>query len=274
MNNKALAEKQSIFKKSSTTYYYSSLFFTGQVKNDVFTLYAFVRYADDLVDAIPAKADEFRSFRALTEKALDGSPAHNHIIDDFVELSRRKNFDPSWTHAFFDSMESDLTKNSYETYEELQTYMYGSAEVIGLYMCRIFDTPDEALSYAQKQGEAMQFINFIRDIQEDVELGRHYIPRADARKFKTHIPPRPEEYDNFCALIRYEINKYKSIQKTADKGHAFIDRRFRIMVKTSAAMYNWTARRIEKDPLIVLRKKVKPSKWLVIGTVLRNALLG
>ncbi len=274
MNTKSLAEKQALFKKSSTTYYYSSLFFTGEVKKDVFTLYAFVRYADDLVDAIPAKADEFYRFRKATENAFNGRLSKNHIIDDFIQLSKRKNFDQSWTIAFLDSMERDLSKKSYETYEELQGYMYGSADVIGLYMCRIFDTSDVALEYAQKQGEAMQFINFIRDIQEDSELGRQYIPRSDARKFNTHIPPHPVEYENFCNLIRYEIQKYRALQLEADKGHSFIDRRFRIMVKTSAAMYSWTADRIEENPLIVLQKKVKPSKWFVIANVIKNALVG
>lgn len=264
--------KKLIFKGASTTYYYSSMFFTPEVKDAVFTLYAYVRYADDLIDTVPPKIREFKKFREDTKKAFEGKKVGFPIIDDFAELAREKDFDPQWTWAFLDAMESDLTTHTYDTYKDLQVYMHGSAEVIGLFMSKIFDTPEVAYPYAQAQGEAMQFINFIRDIQEDHELGRQYIPTEDLKKFKTHIPPKPHEIENFCKLVRFEIQRYKKIQAKADKGNPYIQRRFRIMVKTSAGMYNWTARQIEKNPMIVFEKKVKPNKWYVILSALKYAI--
>lgn len=268
----SLVEKKKLFKKSSTTYYYSSLFFTGQIKKDVFTLYAFVRYADNLVDAIPPKKTKFFDFCKKVTRAFNGEVLGNHIIDDFIELSKRRKFDQDWTLAFLASMKADLTKHHYKTYEELQKYMYGSANVIGLYMCAIFNTSSRFHPYAQAQGEAMQFINFIRDVQEDYELGRQYIPSSDVKKFHTHIPPKPGEEAAFCLLMRSQIDKYRKIQLYANKGHKYIDKRFRIMVKTSAKMYEWTANQIYKDPMIVFQKKVKPAKWYVIATVIKHAL--
>lgn len=248
------------------------MFFTPKVKEAVFTLYAYVRYADDLIDTIPPKILEFKKFREDTKKAFEGKNVGNPIIDDFAELAREKGFDPDWTWAFLDSMESDLVTKKYDTYKDLQVYMYGSAEVIGLYMSKIFDLPEVAYPHARAQGEAMQFINFIRDINEDYELGRQYIPTGDLKKFNTHIPPKPDEVENFCKLVRYEIKRYKKIQAEADKGHQYINRRFRIMVKTSAGMYGWTARQIEKNPMIVFEKKVKPNKWYVIISALKYAI--
>ncbi len=265
-------EKRKIFKRSSTTYYYSSLFFTGQTKEDVFTLYAFVRYADNLVDAIPPKKNEFFDFCKNVQRAYKGEVIGDHIIDDFIELSKRKKFEQAWTSAFLDSMKADLTKHTYHTYEELQKYMYGSANVIGLFMCAIFDTGARALPNAQAQGEAMQFINFIRDIDEDFKLGRQYIPTHDVKKFHTHIPPKPSEEEAFRSLVRNQIDKYRKVQQYARKGHKYIDRRFRIMVKTSADMYEWTADQIYKDPMVVFQKKIKPAKWYVIATVIKHAL--
>ncbi len=268
----ASEEKRKLFKKSSTTYYYSSLFFTGQIKSDVFALYAFVRYADNLVDAIPPKKIEFSRFCKKVHQAYGGKVLKDHIIDDFIELSHRKKFDKAWTNAFLSSMKADLTKHHYKTYEELQKYMYGSANVIGLFMSAIFNSSPRVFPYAQAQGEAMQFINFIRDVQEDFELGRQYIPEDDVKKFNTHIPPKPGEEEAFCLLMRSQIDKYRKIQQYANKGHKYIDKRFRIMVKTSAKMYEWTADQIYRDPLIVFRKKVKPAKWYVIASVIRHAL--
>lgn len=264
--------KKNIFKNASTTYYYSSIFFTPEVKDAVFTLYAYVRYADDLIDSIPPKKKEFAKLKQLTQKAFEGKKVNNPIVDDFATLAREKEFDPAWTWAFLDAMESDLTVKTYKTYKDLKRYMHGSAEVIGLYMSKIFDTPEVAYPYAKAQGEAMQFINFVRDIREDHELGRQYIPTDDLEKFQTHIPPKKGEEERFCKMMKYEIDRYKKVQAKADKGHPYINRRFRIMVKTSAGMYNWTARKIEKDPMIVFEKKMKPPKWYVILTALRYAI--
>lgn len=270
--NKAFFVKKNIFKKASTTYYYSSMFFTSEVKESVFTLYAFVRYADDLIDTIPPKKKEFAKLRKDIKIALTGTRVNIAIIDDFAELARVKNFNPAWIFAFLDSMESDLTVKKYNTYKDLQKYMYGSAEVIGLFMSKIFNTPEVAYTYAKAQGEAMQLINILRDVDEDYKLGRQYMPIEDLKTYGTHIPPKPHEEANFCKLMRFEIDRYRAIQKVADKGHAYINRRFRIMVKTSAQMYLWTARQIEKDPLIVFKRKVKPPKWYVILILLKNAL--
>lgn len=273
MHKQNFALKRSIFKNASTTYYYSSLFFTPEVKESVFTLYAYVRYADDLIDSTPPKIKEFKDFRKVSELAIvKGERVKNPIIDDFAQLSKEKGFEPQWTWAFLDAMESDLTKKKYDTYAELQKYMHGSAEVIGLFMSKIFDTPEVAYEYAKAQGEAMQFINFIRDIDEDNKLGRQYIPTEDLKRFNTHIPPKPNEIDNFCKLVRFEIDRYNEIQNKANLGHPYINRRFRIMVKTSAGMYNWTAKQIYKNPMIVFKIKVKPPKLYVILSALRHAI--
>ena len=117
--------KKLIFKGASTTYYYSSMFFTPEVKDAVFTLYAYVRYADDLIDTVPPKIREFKKFREDTKKAFEGKKVGFPIIDDFAELAREKDFDPQWTWAFLDAMESDLTTHTYDTYKDLQVYMHG-----------------------------------------------------------------------------------------------------------------------------------------------------
>jgi phytoene synthase len=131
----------SIFKKGSTTFFYSSKFFPSDVKRDVTKLYAFVRTADDYVDSIPQQAEAFYSFKERYHAALEGTPADDEVIDSFVELQQRMGFDQSWIDAFFDSMEMDISKEHYSTMEEVETYLYGSAEVVGLMMARIMRLP-------------------------------------------------------------------------------------------------------------------------------------
>ncbi|MBD3188896.1 phytoene/squalene synthase family protein, partial [Candidatus Bathyarchaeota archaeon] len=103
------------FKKGSKTYFNSSIFFPEQIRNDVFVLYGFVRIADDFVDAIPPKKEDFHMFVEKYHDAIDGEPCGDQIIDSFIQLIDKRDFDPEWVTAFLESMEMDLYKKNYDT---------------------------------------------------------------------------------------------------------------------------------------------------------------
>lgn len=267
---------QSIFKKGSTTYYYSSLFFPPDIRNEVFTLYAFVRTADNYVDELPQKEKEFREFEKNTYQAFAGVHVGNPIIDEFVALAKKKKFQHDWVEAFLNSMKQDLSQKTYQTFQDLEAYMYGSAEVIGLMMASIFDLPKESYPFAQAQGKGMQLINFIRDVKEDLDLGRVYLPQDDLKDCGVSRLPlqTEEEKKGFVACMRRQIRRYERIQAEAEKGYHFLPRMLRYPVRTASDMYLWTAKQIEKDPLIVFEKKVKPKKWKVMMRYVYNSVFG
>ncbi len=260
-----------IFKKGSKTYFTSSLFFPPDKRDDVFILYGFVRTADDYVDEIPQDSDGFYKFCSDYRSVLAGNgECGNPIIDRFVELSRRKNFDPAWTEAFLHSMELDLRKKVYQTLDDTLEYIYGSAEVIGLYMSRLMELPEEAFHSARMLGRAMQYINFIRDIAEDNELGRRYLPVEGSG-----LESLSEEYcrthsDSFIDFHRKQIRLYTQWHNEAVNGYSYIPKKMRVPIKTADDMYMWTASQIEKDPFIVFRRKVKPEKGRIIRQVIKN----
>jgi len=261
----------SIFKQGSRTYFYSSLFFPKNVRKDVFTLYSFVRVADDFVDCIPQKTTEFKEFRTLYTKALRGRQVNNLVIDSFVELMKRKAFDKKWVNAFLDSMEMDLTKKSYKNLDETIEYIYGSAEVIGLMMAKILDLPKEAYECARVQGRAMQYVNFIRDIREDLTLGRNYFPQTQMKKSKLiSLELQKNETSQLANFISLQITQYLQWQKEAEQGYVYIPKRYLIPIKTAAQMYKWTATEIQKNPLLVYEKKLKPSVAQIMFTIVRN----
>lgn len=262
--------KGKIFRKGSKTYFTSSIFFPAQVRADVFTLYAFLRVADDLVDNIPQQADEFYEMRRKWRAAELGTPAGDPVIDDFVELARRVGFRQEWTEAFFHSMELDLVKKEYNTLSETLEYVYGSAEVIGLYMMRIMDLPDESEHPARMLGRAMQYINFIRDIHEDIGLGRRYLPLRDSVLTSLDPMETRRKPDAFRRFIAEEIERYLGWQKEAEAGFCHLPRRYRIPVATASDMYAWTARTIRKNPFIIYERKVKPSRLRIIGRIIRR----
>ena len=261
------------FKRGSKTYFNSSLFFPKAVRRDVFALYGFVRVADDFVDAVPQDGDGFRAFEREYRRALGGRESDDVIISSFVELVRRKELETGWVDAFLRSMEMDLEKSTYHSLDETLEYIYGSAEVIGLFMARIMDLPGESFSYARLLGRAMQYINFIRDIAEDRSLGRTYLPLAEGELSSLDREEADRHPEAFKRFIAHQLERYRAWQREAEAGFRFIPKRYLIPIKTASDMYGWTARKIEADPFVVYRRKVKPRRGRIILRVVRNALL-
>jgi len=264
--------QKEIFKKGSKTYFNSSLFFPPHIRSEVSVLYAFVRVADDFVDSQPQEKESFMNFRETYNRIINGESIEHPIITPFYELMKKRNFDPQWVEAFLNSMEMDLYKSRYQTLEETLEYIYGSAEVIGLFMARIMDLPEEAHRAAQMLGRSMQYINFIRDIDEDNALGRLYLPLEDFSLTSLKPEEVKAKEKTFRNFHLRQIERYRKWQKEAEKGYKFIPNRYLIPIKTAADCYLWTARQIEKDPFKVFERKIKPSKIRIIGKMLANTL--
>jgi len=268
-------ELKSIFKQGSRTYFTSSLFFPRQVRKDVVILYGFVRTADNFVDVVPQREEDFYRFWDDYRQSLRGKTANNPVIDSFTELKKRKEFPDEWVEAFLRSMEMDLHKKEYRTLEETLDYIHGSAEVIGLFMASILGLGKESFPFARRLGRSMQYINFIRDIAEDNNLKRTYFPQNEIREYG--LPSLDQKdvagaYDGFQSFIRAQIRRYWDWQIEAEKGFSYIPSRYLLPIKTASDMYKWTALRIEKNPLIVYKMKVKPSKTRIFRTAFSNVL--
>jgi phytoene synthase len=288
--------EKNIFRNGSTTYYWSSKFFPKGIRDDVFKLYSFVRVVDDMVDSIPADIQRFNRIlkRWTTVKKqllknqllapLDGS-VEERVLANMAYIVHRFDCDTDWVDAFLASMKMDIDNRSYSTIDDTIDYMYGSAEVIGLFMVKILNLPgqgigsgkpeSEVMHYARMQGRAMQYINFCRDIAEDIELGRCYFPDRTLKKHGLKDLSKStaqKNKDSFRKFMIEQIELYETWQEEADKGLGYIPKRLRIPLQTATDMYNWTAEEIKKDPFIVYEKKLKPNKSRVIKTAAKNTL--
>jgi phytoene synthase len=281
MNDDVLQSARKVFQKASTTYYYSTIFFSKSVRDDVVCFYAFVRIADDYVDAVPQDVKGFERFCklywqyrkdrdvvALREK--QSAATEGFVLETIrmmVELQDKYGISNELIDSFLDAMKADITKKTYNTIDETITYMYGSAEVIGLVMSLILGLPAASRQAAQLQGRAMQYINFIRDIKEDNSLGRQYIPTQELKKYglsDLSLETSQNQPEEFSECIRSQIHTYQKWQNQAKNGYAYIPYRYRVPIITAAWMYNWTSKIIDKDPHIIFKRKVKPHKFLVI----------
>jgi len=262
-----------IFKQGSRTYFTSSWFFPRSVREDVFLLYGFVRSVDNYVDVVPQKAEAFYEFRNAFQESVRGAKVESFVIERFTELMRRKRFSDEWVEAFFRSMEMDLKKKTYSTLEETLEYIHGSAEVIGFMMACIMDLDRESFHQAGLLGRSMQYINFVRDIEEDMDLGRNYFPEKDMNAHGLRSLKKQDVLENqrgFREFIRVQLQRYGGWQREAEQGFRFIPGRCLIPIKTASDMYKWTAKKIEKDPLIVYKQKVKPSKARILSAAVSN----
>jgi len=265
----------SIFRKGSRTYFYSSLFFPMHVRREVFILYGFVRKTDNYVDVLPQNRDGFYEFKNKYYLAKSGKDTGDVVIDSFVRLAERKGFEDEWIEAFLHSMELDLIKTRYETLEEVLEYIYGSAEVIGLMMAKIIGLPKESFEHAKYLGRAMQYINFIRDIAEDLDLGRVYFPQTDLQQHGLenltfdHVKQHTEQFTHF---IQTQLDRYCHWQEQAEEGYKYIPKRYLISIKTASEMYHWTAEQISRNPFIVYVYKVKPMISKILLTVFFNLI--
>jgi len=172
------------------TYYLATLLLPAAKRPPVHALYGFARYADEIVDDLAStlseqeKADALRTWGASVLEDLRNGSSEDLIGRALIDTVTKYSIPLNYFEAFMKSMEMDLTVTRYQNYDELMTYVYGSAVVIGLEMLPILGYSDpRAIEAATALGTAFQLANFIRDIDEDIERGRIYMPLDELAKF-------------------------------------------------------------------------------------------
>lgn len=259
-----------IFKNAGSTYFYCSLIFPRQKRKDVFNLYAFLRTLDDLIDQeIPDKSEYFK----MKNDYIKGE-SKNYLVQSFIDLEKKYSFKKEWINSFFNAIESDIEMTRIETLKELEAYIYGVTEIVGLFICRIMGLPEEAEKYALLQGRAMHYMNVLRDIGEDKNiLNREYLPIQHQKLFGLADLDEAEvmkHREAFVKLIRYEIVQFRKYQAQAEKGYKYFSKRLVIPIRMSADICKWVIDKIEENPLQVYTHKVKPSKLIILKIFIRN----
>ena len=178
----------------STSFSLATRILSNEIRQDIYNIYGFVRFADEIVDTFHDynKAELFERFEQSLEQALTDRISLNPILNSFQETVHRFNIDREYISAFMQSMHWDLSKKTYLTDEEYKAYIYGSADVVGLMCLRVFVKGDDVQFNALKDaamrlGSAFQKVNFLRDLKADHEhLERSYFPNVDMNAFDEH----------------------------------------------------------------------------------------
>jgi 15-cis-phytoene synthase len=280
---KALQPKtdRQIFR-SSTTFYASAKFFPRRLRRDIEKLYSFLRVADDLVDRVPQDKETFKNlvshwehYRHLSMAELKPEPSDSlnvRVVKNICQLVIIHQIEQMWVDTFLETMRSELRSNrSFKTLNDVFEYIQGSGEMVALMMARILGVPPKKYETARLQGRILQYVNFIRDIPEDTAMGRCYFAAKEMKEFNLSKLTEEEANahpDSFKKFIRAQLKRCKDWQYQVDKDLFELSRDIRVPVLTAADSYRWTAKRIHRNPFIIFKKKIKPSKARIrlIGT--------
>jgi len=261
-------------KAHSRTYYFSTRLFPAEVRPHVPALYAFMRYADEIVDHphdLPpgAQLSVLKEFEAETMAAVSGESVLNPVLRAYADTVRACDIDPKTITAFMESMKMDTRVFRYPTYSDLEVYTYGSAAVVGLMMCRVVGVAEgKADAHAEALGVAMQLSNFLRDVGEDWRRGRVYLPLEDLARFGyTERDLASGVVDErFARLMRFEIDRARRLYQVADEGMGYIPRGRRLPVVVARELYAAILDRIEAQRYDVFSRRAqisRPAKLLV-----------
>ncbi len=268
----SLAESYELCRRAqrahSRTYYFSTRFFPPEVRPHVHALYAFMRYADEIVDnpgaiSLEGQLAALEAFEEETLAAVGGERVPNPVLRAYANTVRVRGIDPEDIAAFMQSMKMDTRVFRYPTYGDLELYTYGSAAVVGLMMCRVVGVADKrADAHAEALGTAMQLTNFLRDIGEDWGRGRVYLPLEDLERFGY-----AEEYlgegvvdERFVALVRFEIRRTRELYALADEGMGYIPRGRRYPIVVARELYAAILDRIEAQGYDVFSRRAETSR--------------
>jgi len=258
----AYEECRKLHATHGKTYYLATLLLPPEKRPYVWALYGFARYADEFVDSL--EAPDPQALLDWGAAFLDGLSAEPGTVTHPVSLAmthtmRRWLIPRAHVEAFLDSMQLDITVTEYPTYKDLETYMYGSASVIGLQMLPILEpvTP-EAAPRARALGEAFQMSNFIRDVGEDLQRGRIYLPQEDLETFGVtrEVLERRVVTPSVRELLRFEIERTRALYAFAEPGIDMLHPTSRDCVRTAFTLYGGILDAVEAAHYQVLTQRV------------------
>ena len=263
------------------TYYLATLLLPKAKRPHVHALYGFARYADEIVDDLSSTLSASEKSRLLKDWG-DGvlndirlGTSNDHVGRALVDTVTRFNIPIQHFEAFLHSMEMDLSITRYQSYEDLLEYVYGSAAVIGLQMVPILGASDHsAYDAAEKLGIAFQLANFIRDVSEDLDRGRIYLPQdelMDAGVTPAMLAAK-QLTPEIRAALAFQISRVRRLQSEAAAGIKLLDPASQPCINAASKLYCGIVDEVENIDFEIFSHRATTSKWRRLKVALPSYL--
>jgi phytoene synthase len=270
---------EQIAKERAKNFYYSFLLLEKAQRDAMCAVYAFMRHCDDLSDD-PSCSEgmveqSIAVWRVQLDRALNGQAADDPLWPAFCDTVYRYAIPHRFFHEMIDGVMSDIQPRQMQTYEELYEYCYKVASVVGLAIVHIFGfTSVRALLLAEKCGIAFQITNILRDVREDAEMGRVYLPAEDLRRFGVTLEQLKfgAENDSFRRLMKFEASRAHGCYEESAELLSLINQRSRRSLWALRAIYQLLLRKIEKAHFAVLSRRISVSKPTKVALLLLACL--
>ena len=270
---------RNVARTRARNFYYSFVLLPKEKKNAMCAMYAFMRYCDDLSDepgATRAAIDRWR--QALTD-ALAGRPDSNLMWPAFLDAVARYSIPHEYFYEMIEGVASDLEPRTIADFAELYRYCYRVASVVGLTTVHVFgfvsaDARELALPLAEKCGIAFQLTNILRDVREDAELGRVYMPLEDLDRFgvTTNDLQERRRTEQFGRLMEFETDRARCYYRESAPLLNLIDPQSRPALWALIAIYSRLLEHVAESHFDVLTRRISLSSAEKTWIVLRAAV--
>jgi phytoene synthase len=261
------APATAITRQSNTSFYFSFSLLPRPKREALHAVYAFCRYTDDIVDEDQGqdrRAARLRRWRMELDRALAGTSTFP-LLNQISAVARRFNIPVELFHDLIRGMEMDLTRTRYESFDDLREYCYLVASTVGL-MCRpIFGKETASTqSYAINLGIALQLTNILRDVKDDAQRGRIYMPLEDLRRFGVREEDllQSRYTPQFVELMRFECDRARAYYDAARGSLRDEDKYYFFAARIMWSIYAHLLRRIERDNYNVFARRISISSPL------------
>jgi phytoene synthase len=250
------------------TYYLATLLLPKAKRPFVHALYGFARYADEIVDDLAStlsdqqKAAELKTWGDQVLSGLKSGDSSDQVGRALIDTVNRFNIPHEHFVAFLHSMTMDLTVTEYANYEALMEYVYGSAAVIGLEMVPILGALSAAAyEPAEKLGVAFQLANFIRDVGEDLDRGRVYLPQDELVQFGVdhEMLAARKLTPEITAALKFQIERVRQLQREAAPGILQLEPASRPCIEAASELYCGIVDEVEAIEYDIFNKRAKTS---------------
>ncbi len=256
-----------VARTRARNFYYSFLLLSREQKDAMCAIYAFMRFCDDLSDEEGGSRAAIERWRTELDEALAGRLPPNPVWPAFCDSVTRYAIPHRYFQEMIYGVSSDLEPRSIATFDELYQYCYKVASVVGLTIIHIFgfESP-HALELAEKCGIAFQLTNILRDVREDADRGRTYLPWEDLARFGVD-PARLEHDERFIALMRFEAARARRYYDESWPLLDLIQRRSRPSLWALMRIYSRLLERIERSNYDVLDRRISLPVWEKLSIV-------
>ncbi len=256
--------KQSDFKASfehvrlltshwSKSFYFSARFLPAERRWATYALYGFCRFADNLIDNPRNRSNaelinEVAYFSRELKLAYRSGESEHPIIKPFIVVAKKYGIPVEYPLDLLRGIQMDIEITRYETFDQLYVFCYRVASVVGLMMTHVMGYKDDkAFDYAEKLGVAMQLTNILRDVKEDKEMGRIYLPQEELRQFGITEEDVINEIFNekFRRFVKFQVDRAHDYYYEANKGISMLNTESQFAIYSASKIYQEILRKIE-----------------------------